>query len=42
MNVLDGGEIDDEAIVDLIGRKYPRRTRTTKVTFAELDRKSVV
>lgn len=30
------GEIDDTAIVELIGRKYPRRTKTTKVTFAEL------
>ena len=37
------GQIDDEAIVELIGRKYPRRTKNTKVTFAELvaDLKSV-
>jgi DNA-binding IclR family transcriptional regulator len=30
------GRIDDDAIVDLIGRKYARRTKHTKVTFAEL------
>ncbi len=30
------GEIDDAAVVDLIGRKYQRRTKNTKVTFAEL------
>jgi DNA-binding IclR family transcriptional regulator len=30
------GEIDDTAIVELIGRKYQRRTKNTKVTFAEL------
>jgi DNA-binding IclR family transcriptional regulator len=30
------GQIDDDAIVDLIGRKYARRTKHTKATFAEL------
>jgi DNA-binding IclR family transcriptional regulator len=30
------GQIDDGAIIELIGRKYPRRTKNTKVTFAEL------
>jgi DNA-binding IclR family transcriptional regulator len=30
------GQIDDDAIVDLIGRKYARRTKNTKVTLAEL------
>jgi DNA-binding IclR family transcriptional regulator len=29
-------QIDDSAIIDLIGRKYPRRTRNTKTTFADL------
>ena len=30
------GQIEDDAIIALIGRKYPRRTRTTKTTFADL------
>jgi len=30
------GQIDDDAIVDLIGRKYLRRTKHTKVTFSDL------
>src|SRR5450631_672147 len=30
------GHMDDDAIGDLIGRKYARRTKHTKATFAEL------
>jgi len=30
------GQIDDDAILALIGRKYPRRTKSTRVTFADL------
>jgi len=29
-------QLEDDAIVALIGRKYPRRTRTTKTTLADL------